>query len=145
MIGSGTATPVWRIGLAALLITLAMRIMLGNFVVNDWESWSTFSGNVFAALIEGLLLFGIVFAVVVRLTLERAPAVAGVIMGILALATLAVPYSAPQAILGSGAIALGLAGRSRWAIGLGAVTVLTWLGFMTYAVATGDWPIGGDG
>ncbi len=142
MLASGSATPVWRIGWAALLLTVTARILLGNFVVNDWEGWSTFIGNAIGALIEGLLLFAIVLALVVRLTVERVPGTAGVVMGVVALATLAVPYSAPQAILGAGATALGLAGQSRWAVGMGTVTVLTWIALMAYAVATGDWPIG---
>jgi hypothetical protein len=99
------------------------------------------------------VLGGIIFGLVLRLAVKRpgrAPAITGIVIGILGVLALAVPYSAPQPILGAAAIALGLVGLERGAasirIGRSAVVagllVLTaWVAFMVYAVVTGEWPV----
>jgi voltage-gated potassium channel Kch len=82
------------------------------------------------------------------------PSVTALVVGVLALLSLAIPYSAPQVILGAAAVALGLVavergdnGRGatlgRAGIALGSLVIATWTTFMGFAIATGDWPVGG--
>jgi hypothetical protein len=142
-----------RIGLVAVAAAVAARILLGNFVVNDWEGWGTFVGNAFAAVVEGVVLGGLVFGVVVRLAAKRrgrAPAITALVLGLLGALALAAPYSAPQPIFGAAAVALGLLAHeqpdagslsARPAIALGLMVIGVWAAFMVYAVSTGDWPV----
>jgi hypothetical protein len=140
-----------RIGLAAVLATVVARILLGSFVVNDWEGWGTFVGFSLAVIVEGLVLGGLVFGVGVRLGSrgsEGRRVVAALVFGLLAVLSLAIPYSAPQPVIGAAAIALAVPttrhGRARSASAgllLGLVTITLWVAFMVFAVVTGDWPV----
>lgn len=142
-----------RIGIAAVAATVVTRIILGNLVVNDWEDWSTFAGNAVGAVVEGLILGGIVFGLIVRLAQRnqrRRAELTGFVVGLVAVLTLAIPYSAPQPILGAAAVALGLVALDRGAesrrmavlaIVFGTVVIAVWLGFMAFAVITSDWPV----
>jgi hypothetical protein len=150
-------SPEAKIGIVAVGAVIATRVILGNFVVNDWEGWGTFLAVAVATVIEGLVLGGLVFALFVRRAARSRgarPAVTSVVVGALSVLSLAVPYSAPQVVLGAAAVALGLVGidreddnpRSRRlgivGIALGSLVIVTWIVFMGIAVATGDWPVG---
>lgn len=94
---------------------MLLRIYLGNFVVNDFESWGVVAGNAVAAVIEGLLLWLLVFRLAVRRVERRhgtGPATGAAIVG-------------------------GLAGLLA-----GAATVLGWVALVVYAVGTKAWPVG---
>jgi hypothetical protein len=143
-----------KIGVAAVGSVIATRIVLGNFVVNEWEGWDVFLPTAIGAVIEGLVLGGLVFALLVRLAARSRgarPAITALVVGVLAVLSLAIPYSAPQVILGAAAVALGLvaverglgAAFGRAAIALGSLVIATWIAFMGFAVVTGDWPVGG--
>jgi len=143
-----------RIGVGAAAFVVAIRVVIGNFVVNDWEGWGTFVPTATGAAIEGLLLLGVVFGLVVRLAARSHgdwPGVVALGVGTVALLSLAIPYSAPQALVGAGAVALGLVARDRtdgrasqwlgWAaVAIGLVVIATWLGFVVTTIVTGDWP-----
>lgn len=71
--------------------------------------------------------------------------------GAFAVLSLAIPYSAPQAILGAGAVALGLVAvdraehrtpqlLGRAAIVSGLFVIVIWLSFIAITFVTGDWP-----
>lgn len=142
-----------RIGVAAVAGVVLTRVVLGNFVVNDWEGWGTFVPTAIGAIVEGLLLGLVLFGLVVRLAAKsrgRRPAITACVLGILGLLALAIPYSAPQPILGAAAVALALvaaergeASRRTAAVGMasGLAVITVWLAFMAVAVATGDWPV----
>jgi len=146
-----------KIGVVAVGTVIATRILLGNFVVNEWEGWSVFIPTAIGAVIEGLVLGGLVFGLLVRIAARgrgARPGVTALVVGVLAILSLAIPYSAPQVILGAAAVALGLAavergdnGRrarlGRAGIALGSLVIVTWTAFMGFAIATGDWPVGG--
>ncbi|HSI97470.1 MAG TPA: hypothetical protein VK926_03840, partial [Gaiellaceae bacterium] len=105
-----------RIGLAAVMTAVAARILLGSFVVNDWEGWGTFLSFAVTAVVEGLVLGGLVFGLAVRLASRgsnRRRAVAALVLGVLGVLALAIPYSAPQPIIGAAAVALGLPALQR--------------------------------
>ncbi len=94
------------------------------------------------------------FGLLVRLGARRRggrPAIAAVIVGALAGLSLAIPYSAPQAVLGAGAVALGLVavdGSERRtsqrlgeaAIATGLLVIAVWLAFVAFTFMTGEWP-----
>jgi len=146
-----------KIGVVAVGTVIATRILLGSFVVNEWEGWGVFLPNAIGAAIEGLVLGGLVFGLLVRIAARSRgvrPAVTALVVGILAILSLAIPYSAPQVILGAAAVALGLVAVKRGdegrgaalgtaGISLGLLVVATWTAFMGFAIATGDWPVGG--
>ena len=56
-----------RIGIASVTAVVVIRIVGGNFVANDWEGWGTFVPNAMGAVVEGLILWGLVFGLLVRL------------------------------------------------------------------------------
>lgn len=144
-----------KIGIVTVCAVVAVRVVGGNFIANDWEGWGVFIPNAIGAVIEGLILFGLVFGLLVRLAARSSgggPEVAALITGVLAVLSLAIPYSAPQAILGAGAVGLGLTAveraedrpRSRWiasaAVVLGLIAIVAWLSFVAFTFMTGDWP-----
>lgn len=153
------ATPTGRrlsrtalIGVVTIGAVIGTRILLGNFVVNDWEGWGTFAAAAVGAVVEGLALGGIVFGVMVRLPAKRrgrVPAVTALALGLVGVLALAVPYSAPQPIFGAAAVALGLVAfernastrAARPAIAVGLLVIGAWIAFMAYAVVTGAWPV----
>jgi hypothetical protein len=145
-----------KIGIGAVGAVVALRVLLGNFVVNEWEGWGLFLGNALATVAEGLVLGGLVFGLLVRLAARsraRRAAVAALITSFVGVLSLAVPYSAPQAIIGAAAVALGLAAReggedgsqsariTSTAIGIGLLVIAVWLSFVAFTVATGEWPL----
>lgn len=143
-----------RIGIAAVAAVFAIRVAIGNFVVNDWEGWGVFVSTAIGAAIEGLLLWGVVFGLVVRLAARGQGDWTGaiaVVIGGLAVLSLAIPYSAPQAVLGAGAVALGLVAgdrsdsrRSQWlgrvAVAIGFLVVAIWLSFVATTIVADEWP-----
>lgn len=144
-----------QIGIVAVGTVVTLRVVLGNFVVNEWEGWGTFLGAAIAAVAEGLVLGGLVFGLLVRVAAKsrgRRPAVAALITAVLGVLSLAIPYSAPQAIIGAGAVALGLAALERAedrpqsrriaaaAIGIGLLVIAVWFSFIAFTVVSGDWP-----
>jgi hypothetical protein len=129
-----------KIGLIALVGTVLTRVVLGNFVVNEWEGWGVFVPNTIIAILEGVILWALLFVLPLRLGRGRAGP-SGIVMGVLALASFAIPYSAQQVLLSAAAIALGLLGRSRVALALGGAGVALWIGFMVYAVISKEWPV----
>jgi hypothetical protein len=148
-----------KIGVVAVGSVIASRGVLGNFVVNEWEGWGTFLGVAVATVIEGLVLGGLVFGLAVRIAARSRgtrPAITALVVGTLAIFSLAIPYSAPQVVLGAAAVALGLVAIDRGedqprsgrlgivGLALGSVVIVTWIVFMGVTVATGDWPVGGD-
>ena len=144
-----------KIGAVAVGAVVALRVVLGNFVVNEWEGWSVFLGTALATIVEGLVLGGLVFGLLVRLAARsraRRAAIAALTTSFVGVLSLAVPYSAPQVIIGAAAVALGLAAREHGedgrqaariastAIGLGLLVIAVWLSFVAFTVATGEWP-----
>ena len=105
-----------KIGLVTVGAVVGIRIVVGNLVINDWEGWGTFFVVATTLLVEGLVLGGLVFGLLVRLAARSRnphPAVAALITGVLSVLSFAISYSAHQAILGAGAVALGLAAIDR--------------------------------
>jgi len=143
-----------KIGLAVVGAVVAIRIVGGNFIANDWEGWGTFVPTAIGAAIEGLVLWGLVFGVLVRLSARSRgdrPGVVAATIGVLAVLSLAIPYSAPQAVLGAGAVALGLVAVDRperplsqplgkVAVALGLLVIAAWLSFVAFTFVTGEWP-----
>lgn len=141
-----------RIGIAAVGTVVGIRIVGGNFVANDWEGWGTFVSFSVLVVLEGLILWALVFGLVVRMAAKShqgRPRAVAASLGVLAVLSLAVPYSAPQAILGAGAMALGLAALDsapsarrldEAAVALGAFSIAVWLSFVAFTFVTGDWP-----
>jgi hypothetical protein len=143
-----------KIGLAAVGAVVAIRIVGGNFIANDWEGWGTFITTAVGAAIEGLILWGLVFGLVVGFSggLRGSwPGVVAVMLGVLAVLSLAIPYSAPQALLGAGAVALGLVSLDRAdrpssqplgraAVAMGLLVIAAWLSFVALTFVTGEWP-----
>jgi len=134
----------------AALVTIATRVVLGNFVVNEWEGWGTFTAVAITTMIEGLLLGLLVYLAARSFAARRHPTIGTILFGVLAVISLAVPYSAQQAVLGAGAVSLALVSPDRtdgWRrlplVGgvLGVVAVLCWAVFMGATVVTGDWPV----
>jgi hypothetical protein len=148
-----------KLGVVAVAAVVTARIVIGSFVVNEWEGWGTFLSFAITAAVEGIVLGALVFGLLVRLAVRSRgarPAVTALIVGILAAISLAIPYSAPQAIVGTAAVALGLAARDRpesrrgssrlagVGIVLGLLVVLAWISFVVFTIVTGEWPIGVD-
>lgn len=145
-----------RLGIVAVAGVVTARIVIGSFVVNEWEGWGTFLSFAVAATVEGIVLGALMFGLLVRLAARSRgtrPAGAAFVVGVLAVLSLAIPYSVPQAIIGTAAVALGLAGRrpegrigsSRLAgggIALGLIAILGWIWFVVFTIVTGDWPVG---
>lgn len=143
-----------RIGLAVAGAVVAIRIVIGNFVVNDWEGWGTFVPTAIGAAVEGAVLWGVTFGLLVhRAARSRGdwPSAIAVVIGALAVLSLAIPYSAPQAVLGAGAVALGLVasdptksrrsrrlGRAAAVVGL--LVIAAWLSLVVTTIVTDDWP-----
>lgn len=145
-----------KVGVAAVAAVVAVRVLIGNLVVNEWEGWSAFVPNAIAAALEGIVLGGLVFGLLVRpLARSRSQrlGVGASIVGVLGVLSLAIPYSAPQVIVGAAAVALGIAAvdrpdvrsrsrrLARVGIVLGCLTILAWVSFAAFTIATGDWPI----
>ncbi|WP_156971301.1 hypothetical protein [Knoellia sinensis] len=137
------------VGLAAVTVTVVTRALLGNLVVNEWPGWQMFLENAVAAVVEGIVLGLLVFALVVRRAL-RGPNVvrASVVLALVAFLGLAVPYSAHQLILGAAVLTLGVAARERttspaaaFVVASGLAVIAAWVAFVLFAVLTGDWPI----
>lgn len=148
-----------KLGVVAVAAVVTARIVIGSFVVNEWEGWGTFLSFAITAAVEGIVLGALVFGLLVRLAARSRgsrPAVTAFVVGILAALSLAIPYSAPQAIVGTAAVALGLAARDRpesrprslrlagVGIALGLLVILAWISFVIFTIATGDWPVGAD-
>jgi hypothetical protein len=145
-----------KIGVTAVLAVVAVRIGIGNFVVNEWENIGVFLGNALGAVAEGLILGGVFFGLLVRRAARssaRRLAVAAFATSVLAVLSLAIPYSAPQAIVGAAAVALGLracalpelvGGSSRLAtvgLAVGLLVVAIWVVFIAVTIATGEYPV----
>lgn len=146
-----------KLGAVAVAAVVTARIVIGSFVVNEWEGWGTFLSFAITAAVEGIVLGALVFGLLVRLAARSRgarPAVTAFIVGTLAALSLAIPYSAPQAIIGMGAVALGLAARDRHesrpgslrlagvGLGLGSLVILAWISFVLFTIVTGEWPVG---
>jgi hypothetical protein len=145
-----------KLGAVAVAAVVTARIVIGSFVVNEWEGWGTFLSFAITAAVEGIVLGALVFGLLVRLAVRShgtRPAVTALIVGILAALSLAIPYSAPQPIIGMGALALGLAARDRpesrpgllrlagVGIALGLLVITAWISFVFFTIVTGDWPV----
>lgn len=142
-----------KIGLVAVGAVVVVRVVGGNFIANDWEGWGTFIPTAIGAAVEGLVLWGLVFGLLVRISARTRgdrPAAAAAILGGLAVVSLAIPYSAPQAVLGAGAVALGLVAVDRSerasqrlgkvAVAIGLLVIAAWLALVLITFVTGDWP-----
>lgn len=106
-----------KIGLVAVGAVIATPILLGNSVVNEWEGWGVFLPSAIGAAIEGLVVGGLVFGLLVRIAVRSRgvrPAVTALVVGILAILSLAIRYSAPQVILGAAAVAFRTRGSRAW-------------------------------
>jgi hypothetical protein len=145
-----------KIGVTAVLAVVAVRIGIGNFVVNEWENIGVFLGNALGAVVEGLILGGVFFGLLVRRAARssaRRLAVAAFATSVLAVLSLAIPYSAPQAIVGAAAVALGLRARALAESGdgsgrlatvglaVGLLVVAIWVVFIAVTIATGEYPV----
>jgi hypothetical protein len=145
-----------KIGVTAVLAVVAVRIGIGNFVVNEWENIGVFLGNALGAVVEGLILGGVFFGLLVRRAARssaRRLAVAAFATSVLAVLSLAIPYSAPQAIVGAAAVALGLRARALAESGdgsgrlatvglaVGLLVVAIWVVFIAVTIATAEYPV----
>lgn len=148
--GSPAVSTIRRIVGGAVLLTIATRVVIGNFVVNEWEGWGTFAAVAITTVIEVLVLGLLVYLAARSFAARGHPTIGAILFGFLAVLSLAVPYSAQQAVLGAGAVSLALVSRDRsdnWhrlpLVGgvLGVVAVLCWAAFMGATVVTGDWPV----
>jgi hypothetical protein len=145
-----------KIGVTAVLAVVAVRIGIGNFVVNEWENIGVFLGNALGAVVEGLILGGVFFGLLVRRAARssaRRLAVAAFATSVLAVLSLVIPYSAPQAIVGAAAVALGLRARALAESGdgsgrlatvglaVGLLVVAIWVVFIAVTIATAEYPV----
>jgi hypothetical protein len=83
-----------KIGVTAVAAVVAARIVIGNFVFNEWEGFGVFLGNALGAVVEGLILGGVFFGLLVRLAARsraRRLAVAAFVTSVLAVLSLAIP------------------------------------------------------
>lgn len=85
---------IGRIVGSAALATIATRVALGNFVVNDWEGWAPFAVVVIATSLEGIVLGLLVFLAARSFAARDHPSAGAILFGVLAVLSLAVPYSA---------------------------------------------------
>jgi hypothetical protein len=113
----------FRIGLWIVAIDIVIRATGGNFA-NEWEGWSTALSFVAVALVEGLVGAGLVFGLLVRIGMRpmpgrNRPAGAALLAGFLGIASYVVFFTGLPAIVGAGALALGIEGVRRAAEGTG--------------------------
>lgn len=104
-----------RIGLAIAISLVAIHAGAGTFA-NEWEGWGTALSGALFAVVSGALAVGLTFGVFVRRGLRTAageanrPARAALLVGVGGILSYVIFFTGAPAILGAGAVALGLQG-----------------------------------
>jgi hypothetical protein len=136
------ASPL-RVGLAIAIFVIVVHAVGGNFA-NEWDGWGVALENMSAALVFGVVAAALTFGVLVRIGLRidrKGPnraARAGLATGVIGILSYVAFFTGAPAIVGAGAITLGLEGLRLARDGRGgrapAVTGLA-LGIANVAVA----------
>lgn len=117
------ASPV-RVGLALAISLIGIHALAGNFA-NEWEGWGVALSNMVFAAVSGALAVGLTFGVFVRRGLRTTadgrnrPARAALLVGVVGVLSYVIFFTGAPAILGAGAITLGLAGLRQAREGMG--------------------------
>lgn len=104
-----------RVGLVIAISVIIIHALGGNFA-NEWEGWGVALQTVSFAAVFGALVLGLTFGVVVRRGLRPAadelncPARVAPLVGVAGILCYVIFFTGAPAILGAGAITLGLAG-----------------------------------
>lgn len=143
-----------RVGLAIAISLIGIHALAGTFA-NEWEGWGVALQVVAFAAVAGALAVVLTFGVLVRRGLRTAadgrnrPARAALLVGVVGILSYVLFFTGAPAILGAGAITLGLQGlrqardgmgRRRAAVAglvLGAVNVAFTLAFYAAETASG--------
>ena len=149
----GEVSPV-SVGLTLAISLIAIHALAGNFA-NEWEGWGVALSTMSFAAVSGALAVGLTFGIFVRKGLRTAadgrnrPARAALLVGLVGILSYVIFFTGAPAILGAGAITLGLAGlrlaregRGRrgaavTGLVLGAVNVAFTLAFYAAEMASG--------
>lgn len=103
------------IGLSLAVFAVVVHAVGGSFA-NDWEGWGTALQNASFATVSGALFIALTFGVLVRngrrtRSPERnRPARAALVAGVIAILSYVIFFTGAPAIVGAGAITLGLEG-----------------------------------
>lgn len=142
-----------RVGLAVAISVIVIHALGGNFA-NEWEGWGVALQTVSFAAVFGALTLGLTFGVLVRRGLTAAdgrnrPARAALLVGVVGILSYVIFFTGAPAIVGAGAITLGLEGlrQARGGMGgrgpavtglvLGAANVVFTLAFYAAEIASG--------
>lgn len=111
-IGDPVRIGLWIVGIDVLVHTVG-----GNFA-NDWEGWGVALGSMAFALVAGVIAVALVFGVLVRIGMKRSsrgnrPAKASLFAGVLGIASYVVFFTGLPAVVGAGAVTLGIEGLAR--------------------------------
>jgi hypothetical protein len=104
-----------RVGLALAISLIVIHALGGNFA-NEWEGWGVAVQTVSFAAAFGALALGLTFGILVRRGLRTAvdgrnrPARAALLVGVVGILSYVIFFTGAPAIVGAGAITLGLAG-----------------------------------
>lgn len=103
-----------RAGLTVAVVVIAVHTIGGNFA-NEWDGWDVALGNVLAGTILGALALALTFGLLVRPGLRAAgagnrPARMAVVTGMIGVVSYVVFFTGAPAVVGAGALALGLRG-----------------------------------
>lgn len=104
-----------RVGLAIAISLIAIHALAGTFA-NEWEGWGAALEAASFAAVAGALAVGLTFGVLVRRGLRPSaegrnrPARAALLVGIAGILSYVAFFTGAPAILGAGAITLGLQG-----------------------------------
>lgn len=91
----------------------------GGYLINEWEGWANFLGNLTFVLVTSLIVLGLVYGLLVRWGLKPAPRggnrpmLAGVLLAVASVASYAVFFTWAPLLLSPGAVLLGGEGLAR--------------------------------
>lgn len=147
------------------LLVLAAYLVVHNgaaTLVNDWEGWPVFAGNVIGVTIWGIVLVGLTFGLLVRWGLKASPtgrnraALASLGAGVASLLAYGIYFMWAPFVVAPAAIVLARAGvrtardgggRGRsYALGggvVGALSLAYWIFCIVFVLLTGSFPLPG--
>lgn len=131
-----------RWGIAVFLGVESVHTV-GGLLVNDWEGWGVFFGNLSFVLVSGLLIVALIYGLLVRWGLKPSPmgrnrpAVAGLIAGVISVASYVLFWTWTPLLVAPAAVLLGREGLARAEDGHGmraAAVFAMVLGLASFAV-----------
>ena len=144
----------------AVLVGIETVHTVGGVLVNEWEGWGTFFGNLSFIVVTGLVIVGLTFGLLVRWALKPAgdrnrPARASLIAGMISVVSYVIFFTWAPVLVAPAAVLLareGLAraregqGRRGFALAggfLGLASLALQAFFLIYALThQGDYPWG---